>query len=179
MNTTAENNKKIAEFMKLPTEVFKSGILNYGFNEAWYELEELSFNSSWDWLMEVVEKIESVFDSSISVKIEANYCSISTSSQYAMAFPERDCELDEVGQTKIQAVYKAVIGFIDWYNKQNSPEITEDKEKALEWWNKLSDKEKLEKSLKHYNILDLNVKQIIIVWRRITGGEFNEIENKD
>tara|TARA_R110000737_G_C14347629_1_gene444530 strand:+ start:425 stop:625 length:201 start_codon:yes stop_codon:yes gene_type:complete len=44
---------------------------------------------------------------------------------------------------------------------------------ALKWWNEFSNKEKLEMSLKHYNVLDLNVEQIIIAWRRTTGGEWS------
>jgi hypothetical protein len=55
------NNKLIAEFMGLPTEVFKSGKVNYYFREfnsgTWYEEHELSYNVSWDWLMPVVQKI--------------------------------------------------------------------------------------------------------------------------
>ena len=55
------DNKLIAEFMGLPTEVFKSGKVNYYFREfnsgSWYEEHELSYNVSWDWLMPVVEKI--------------------------------------------------------------------------------------------------------------------------
>lgn len=47
--------------------------------------------------------------------------------------------------------------------------------KALEWWNNFSDKEKLDLSLKHYNVLDLSVKQVIFVWRRITGGEWTSL----
>ena len=43
---------------------------------------------------------------------------------------------------------------------------------ALKWWNNFSDREKLEMSLKHYGELDLNVEQIIIAWRRTTGGEW-------
>jgi len=57
-----KNNKLIAEFMGLPTEVFKpSGKVNYYFKEynsgSWYEAHELSYNVSWDWLMPVVQKI--------------------------------------------------------------------------------------------------------------------------
>lgn len=56
-----ENNKLIAEFMGLPTEVFKSGKVNYYFREfnsgSWYEEHELSYNVSWDWLMPVLKKI--------------------------------------------------------------------------------------------------------------------------
>lgn len=62
-----KNNKLIAEFMGLPTEVFKpSGKVNYYFKEynsgSWYEAHELSYNVSWDWLMPVVDKIESLRD---------------------------------------------------------------------------------------------------------------------
>lgn len=56
MNTT-ENNKLIAEFMILPTEVFKSDKLNYKHNDNWFEEHELSYNVSWDWLMPVVYSI--------------------------------------------------------------------------------------------------------------------------
>ena len=55
------NNKLIAEFMELPTEVFKSGIMNHHHDGAWYEEHELSYNTSWDWLMPVVQKIDDLF----------------------------------------------------------------------------------------------------------------------
>ena len=45
----------------------------------------------------------------------------------------------------------------------------ETKIKALEWWNNHTDKERLELSLKHYDVLDLNTEQIIFVWRRLTN----------
>ena len=56
-----KDNKLIAEFMGLSTEVFKpSRITNYYHREynsgTWYEEHELSYNVSWDWLMPVVEK---------------------------------------------------------------------------------------------------------------------------
>jgi len=60
MEETIKNNRLIAEFMELPTEVFNTGILNYYYREynsgTWYEEEELSSNISWDWLMPVVVK---------------------------------------------------------------------------------------------------------------------------
>ena len=52
---TQENNRLIAEF--------KAGLLNYYHIEynsgTWYEEHELSYEVSLDWLMPVVEKIES------------------------------------------------------------------------------------------------------------------------
>ena len=55
---TTENNKLIAEFMGLPTQVFKSGKINYKRNDIWFEAHELSYNVSWDWLMPVIENID-------------------------------------------------------------------------------------------------------------------------
>ncbi len=55
------SNKLIAEFMELETKTFKSGILNYYYQDTfegnWFEEGELSYNLSWDWLMPVVIKI--------------------------------------------------------------------------------------------------------------------------
>lgn len=64
--TIEENNILIAEFMGLDKEVFKSGKINYYYEdqvtnqEIFLEAHELSYNVSWSWLMQVVEKIESL-----------------------------------------------------------------------------------------------------------------------
>jgi hypothetical protein len=95
-----ENNKLIAEFMGLPTEVFKSGKVNYYFREfnsgTWYEEHELSYNVSWDWLMPVAEKI--MWDNDI----EDNQCT---------NIAEALCD------AKIDRVYDAVVEFIKEYNR--------------------------------------------------------------
>jgi hypothetical protein len=63
-NQLEENkNKLIAEFMELPTEVFKQSKTRHYFmtefnSGSWYEEEELSYDVSWDWLMPVVYKIK-------------------------------------------------------------------------------------------------------------------------
>lgn len=112
-----KSNQLIAEFMKLPTEVFNSGILNYGIDESWYELEELSYNLSWDWLMPVVDKIENIVineDNSFNVTIGSSiYCVIQDSKGecYDMTY---DGE-----KSKILTTYKAVVEFIEWYNEHN------------------------------------------------------------
>lgn len=62
-----KDNKLIAEFMRLPTEVFNSGIMNYHHDGAWYEEHELSYEKSWGWLMPVVEKIEDYLSDNIGV----------------------------------------------------------------------------------------------------------------
>ena len=64
-----KHNKLIAEFMELPTELFKSGKLNYKYNDglnyqhsdAWFEEHELSYNVSWDWLIPVAQRLIDVY----------------------------------------------------------------------------------------------------------------------
>jgi hypothetical protein len=90
-----KNNKLIAEFMGLPTEVFNSGNLNYYFKEfnsgTWYEEHELSYNISWDWLMPVVQKIEQTFEGVPQEMFNISF--------------------------DISEVYNAVVEFINEYNK--------------------------------------------------------------
>jgi hypothetical protein len=117
MENTKENNKLIAEFMGLPTEVFKSGIVNYYFREfnsgSWYEEHELSYNVSWDWLIPVVDKIENTFidgDKPI-ITIQQGLCEIEL------------WKYDEPnyfqGNSKLESTYECVVSFIEWYNNKN------------------------------------------------------------
>jgi len=98
------NNKLIAEFMELPTEVSKAGLLNYYHREynsgTWYEEHELSYNVSWDWLMPVANEI-------IKLRDEQNSDWDLTDLEYALQ------------TTNIDMVYKAVIEFIEclWFVK--------------------------------------------------------------
>jgi len=55
MNTT-ENNKLIAVFMELKEFTY----YEYLYNEQIYLKDDLYYHSDWNWLMEVVEKIESL-----------------------------------------------------------------------------------------------------------------------
>ena len=99
-----KNNKLIAEFMELPTEVSKAGLLNYYHREynsgTWYEEHELSYNVSWDWLMPVANEI-------IKLRDEQNADWDLTDLEYALQ------------TTNIDMVYKAVIEFIEclWFVK--------------------------------------------------------------
>lgn len=80
-------------------------------NRLVFFISELKYNSSWDWLMPVVIKIESLgFD----VKIKGIACSIN-----------RLCEDETIIQfvlgdraRKIELVWSVVLDFIKWYNEQ-------------------------------------------------------------
>lgn len=65
------------------------------------------YHSSWDWLMPVVEKIE---DMSYDVNITGTHVIIVNS--------ENGYEYDDMANSKIKAVWEAVVIFIQWYNNQ-------------------------------------------------------------
>ncbi len=67
---------------------------------------QLEYHSSWDWIMQVVDKIESLrHPRTFTVKIFNNHCRIGDFK------PVTHCG------SKITAVWLAVIEFINWHNK--------------------------------------------------------------
>ena len=104
-----KNNKLIAEFMGIETD--ENGMYRYTTSVDDYTTDDLSyFEYSWDWLMPVVEKIESLGYEFFIVEDRVNvshniYNSIQTI-----------IDLTSSG-SKINATYNAVIEFINEYNK--------------------------------------------------------------
>jgi hypothetical protein len=122
--TTTENNKLLAEFMgeKLPY-INKEG--NFEFvvegagkvsspnEEDLYRFLPYKYDTDWNWLMKVVEKIESLdfvvihhfyfskFEVSIKAEHERRFKNIRTSTN----------------KNKIKAVYNACVEFVKWYNE--------------------------------------------------------------
>jgi hypothetical protein len=76
---------------------------------VWVKENELCFHSDWNWLMEVVEKIESLgydlFIETFEVRIE----------KYRETLFRQHTKVSN--QTKIKAVYNACLEFIEWYNE--------------------------------------------------------------
>ena len=113
-----EGNKLIAEFMGWSQQLdvekrwYGAWFDQHRVRKAWSEFqghEPLLFNESWDWLMPVVEKIES---KGYDVFINGLYCRITDSGM-------SDFELEsDVALSKIDATYQAVVKFIKWYNQQ-------------------------------------------------------------
>jgi len=94
-----KENKLIAEFEQLPTEVFKpNDIMNYHHDGAWYEEHELSYEKSWDWLIPVVDK-----------------CFQEEGKHYLIN--------DALLTINIDEVYEAVVKFIKEYNKVKRNEL--------------------------------------------------------
>jgi hypothetical protein len=113
-----EGNKLIAEFMggkQKPIryslvhkpEIFYETGIKRPFGGCKMTADELIYHSSWDWLMPVVGKIESIHD---GVSICAESCEI-----FSFNVKHYDNKFF-VEKSKIEATYKAVISFIKWYN---------------------------------------------------------------
>lgn len=87
----------------------------------------LKYHCDWNWLMEVVDKIESIEDRNLAVKLEnggswgQNLFSIVIASNTAnicgdAGYTKYDEFKTNGGSSKIEAVWLTVIDFIDWYN---------------------------------------------------------------
>ena len=105
MNTT-ENNKLIAEFMGmvLSNIVSKEGKrwIKKGLFQPDYLTSELQYNSSWDWLMPVVEKIRDSEEARLYRNGKLLTMNIFEAIQYS----------------GIEETYEAVVEFIKWHNEQ-------------------------------------------------------------
>lgn len=113
-----ENNLIIANFMGAEVDenfVYFTELTNPRCIDDTLHKSDLLYDSSWDWLMPVVEKIESITlgeDNSFNIMIGATtYCVIQDSNG--------ECyEMIHNGEeTKLLCVYKAVVEFIKWYNE--------------------------------------------------------------
>ena len=133
MTTTSEEvqqgNRLIAAFMgatitdKLTCKPYPSGLPSWAMRM--YDFDTLriggyDYNSSWDWLMPVVEKInglqvpeDSRGDVTYVVTIEPGYCVISAGGEGIV------CEKQSFGEDLplIAIVYEAVVDFIGQYNE--------------------------------------------------------------
>ena len=109
------NNKLIAEFIGYKEYVNEGAIQLYIKDKVVKSIGQLDFHSDWSWLMQVVEKIESLTD------INSNGCfvlleSIGFNAKFIFDDGTRILK-DSKGETKIEAVYNACVEFIKWYNE--------------------------------------------------------------
>ena len=98
-----EDNKLIAEFMKGETIKVK-------FAGAFY-------HNSWDWLMPVVEKIENLDRLAGTVLIRQECCTITSNMLGDATVMANESGNYREANTKLSNTYKAVVAFINWYNR--------------------------------------------------------------
>lgn len=83
-----------------------------------FNYDELKYNESWDWLMPVVEKIESFPDTSIVFEVENLIIITVITNKTPYQTKQFSNRLENL--SKIEAVYKVVIDFINWHNKNKT-----------------------------------------------------------
>lgn len=113
MKTTEEKNRMIAEFMEWKWEVKN----HYGINimrspeGKGADIKGLKFHTSWDWLMPVVEKIESITGGML---IGRMFCDIEYQDPIIR---EKHFKIRIASGVKMNAIHEAVCEFIEWYNE--------------------------------------------------------------
>ena len=131
MNTA--ENRLIAEFMNFVessiTNKYWTNKSSEGFGIG--ELVDLQFHSDWNWLMKVVEKIESTEVKSIRyidfhIMPDAIIVTNQDNEENPLILINRSEGIGSVQkdiimfETKIEAVYNACCVFIEWYNNNNN-----------------------------------------------------------
>ena len=109
---TIENNKLIAEFLGyIDNGCSEDGFLIHPITNYDVEISSLKYHEDWNWLIEVVEKIESL---NYVFEIKITWCRIKQieNGNVIVLRWEED-------KTKIEAVYNVCVEFIKWYNNQN------------------------------------------------------------
>ena len=91
---TTENNKIIAEFMGVSKSKIDANGQVLNFENSKYN----TYNSDWNWLMEVINKLTTLNEFQ-------DY-------EFKSLFWDTFCQLD------IEEVYTQVVLFIEWYNEQ-------------------------------------------------------------
>lgn len=121
-------NILIAQFMGIKIRILSYSGRGVGlFNDDQYH-PKLAYHKEWNWLMPVVEKIETITAEDFDKKyiqlpvfcfnIENNISTINMHVQFEMASEIDLPNMYVCGTDKLDAVYKTVVGFIKWYNKE-------------------------------------------------------------
>ncbi len=123
--TIIKNNILIALFERETAKFLKGKRASKGFDYIEYRDKKgnydgqtlvlsLNYHKSWDSLMLVVEKIETLPNTHVNIK--QNECTIVTADRN----PTKAKCLVVTDDNKLQAVYVAVVKFIEWYNTPES-----------------------------------------------------------
>jgi len=117
--TTEEGNKLIAEYMQYGYEPnFGKGYYvpddTNGPARSFVVESKLKFHSSWDWLMPVVEKIDSLgYETEI---LSYNDVKDSSRINQCVILQNNNVIVRPDAKTKIEATWQAVVDFIQWHN---------------------------------------------------------------
>ena len=111
MENIVENNKMFAEFLGYCQPHPDYPTTTYWYKKDYQPLTILLFHSNWDWLMRVVEKIESL---GYTVTIAGVMCKVTkvldlenSIVSYVLGDKSR----------KLELIYTTMVEFVKWHNK--------------------------------------------------------------
>ena len=115
-----KQKKSIAEFMNVPKcdrcskdcEAFKFGPSIY------YLPDQMKYDKEWNWIMPVVEKIESLGYHFFI--FPGNHIQINENGTISSA---KICKISDSSLSKIESFYQAIVKFIEWYNTFKNTQI--------------------------------------------------------
>jgi hypothetical protein len=118
----------------IKTPIYWTQTIDGRYRTRTYDLPDLSikefvseskYSTSWDWLMPVVEQLSEpvvkngiLIRSAVDIRIYYKACDIKFEPDEDFEDLE-DAHFHTQGETKLEAVYKAVVEFIKWYNQQS------------------------------------------------------------
>lgn len=121
-NVKEEDIKSLCDFMGIKPNgrnsySWSDGVYFSTYDESWEKVMDSICRyigerkvMDWNWLMEIVDKIESIADY-IVVVICGNVCKIEgLTDQFIIG----------TGDSKTEAVYNCCVSFVKWYNSKNS-----------------------------------------------------------
>lgn len=88
-------------------------------------MDVLPFDTSWSWIMPVVEKIEGLKHGIYQVDIVQEGCRVMESCKHFKNPIDKTISKVPNGTTKLQSVYMAVVEFIKWYNEQQQNDLNQ------------------------------------------------------
>jgi hypothetical protein len=113
-----EKNKLFAEFLGRAGKVNKSLYTWKGIdkliNDAWVSVEDMKFDSDWNWLMQVVDHIESLEDGIFQVNILQEGTFIQKQC-HSVISDKRVTMVGILVETKFESTYEACLEFIEKY----------------------------------------------------------------
>jgi len=132
-NEKLEGNKILAEFLKINVAEFKwkdnDTLLVYCDEEGWYDYRELECfipDHQWDILMQVIDKIESLYDKHhghFQVIIAGNTCTIQGTNLNIALTPNSGygyvyvSDPNAIFPTKQESTWFNCVKFVEWYNE--------------------------------------------------------------
>ena len=108
-----ESNILLAIFLGLEFEEGQDRLSIQGLGT---QLIEDTFNKKWDWLMQVVEKIETLETKDGRTFTIDFYCNSVTIFEYGELNDEL---IFTEGEGRLENLYNACVEFVEWWNKNN------------------------------------------------------------